>query len=80
MLNLLMLDYGIDHGYGGDVHDVVYRCLPVGEVDGFVQTHLDGAYHLVGVAHRLEQLVGLVGAGEVGEYEGVHLFALELVE
>ena len=81
LLSLFLLFYdGINHGHGGDVDDVAYRGLPVGEVDGLVQSHLDGAYDFVGIAQTLEELVSLVGTREVGEYERVHLLALKLVE
>ena len=50
---MLQLPYeGIDGGNGTDVYYVAYRCVEVGEVDGFVESHLDGAndFH-VGIQH-----------------------------
>ena len=37
-------------------------------------------FYRKGISHHLEQLIGLVGAGEVGEHECVDLLALKLVE
>ena len=55
MFDLLYIS--IDDGDGNDVDHVAHRTAEVGEMDGFVQSHLDGTddFH-VGI-ERLQHLV-----------------------
>lgn len=53
---LLVYD-GIDHGYGCDIHNVADRTFEIGEVDRFVQSHLDRADEFCIRVHCLQQFV-----------------------
>lgn len=54
----LLCHQGIDDSHGGGVHDVTNRAFDIGEVDGLVQSHLDGADNLSVATHGLNELVG----------------------
>ena len=77
---LALGDDGIDGGYGGDGEDVAHAAFEVGEVDGLVQTYLQGADNLHVGRHVLDEFAGHVGTGEVGEHEGVHVLATKTGE
>ena len=53
-----LIHISIDHGYGGDVHHVAYRRTEVGEVNRFVQSHLNRTDDLHVSIQGLEHLVG----------------------
>ena len=61
------------------VQDVTRRTFHVGEVDRFVQTHLDRADRFAD-AECVEQLVSTVGRTQVREDQRVDIFAFQLVE
>ena len=81
VLGALVLGHdGIDSGYGGDGDDVAHAALEVGEVNGLVQTYLQGTDNLHFGRHVLDELAGHVGAGQVGEHQGVHVLAAKTGE
>ena len=61
------------------VQDVTRRTFHVGEVDRFVQTHLDRADRFAD-AECVEQLVSTVGRTQVREDQRVDIFAFQLVD
>ena len=56
----LFFYYGIDTCYCRDIYNVTDRAFDVGEMDRFVQSHLDRAYHFC-FAHVLYELVCRIG-------------------
>ena len=80
LLPLLFQYDSIDYGYGGDVDDVANGTFEVGEVDGFVKSHLDGTDDFTIVGHTLNHLITTVCRGEVGEDEGVDVKTAEARE
>ena len=79
MLPALAYD-GVDYGYGCDGDDVADAAFEVGEVYGLVETHLEGTDDFDFTGHVLYEFAGCVGAGEVGEDEGVDVEAFEAGE
>ena len=71
---------GVDGCHGSNGDDVAHAVLEVGEVNGLVQTYLQGTYNLHFGRHVLDELAGHVGAGEVGEHKGVHVLATKTGE
>lgn len=71
---------GVDYGDGCDGDDVADAAFEVGEVYGFVETHLEGTDDFDFTGHVLYEFAGCVGAGEVGEDESVYVAAFEAGE
>ena len=55
--SFLFVNNGIDHGYGCDIHNVTDGTFEIGEVDRFVQSHLDRADEFCIRVHCLQQFV-----------------------
>ena len=70
---------GIDTSDGGNVHDVTYRAFDVGEMNRFVQSHLNRADDFR-FTHVLDELVGSVGRAQVREDQGIHFLAFQACE
>lgn len=77
---LALVHYGINSSYGGDGDNVAYATFEIGKVDGLVQTNLQGTDNLHISSHILNELAGRIGAGKVGEDEGVYILAMETSE
>ena len=77
---LQLLHVSVDGGDGRDVHDVAYRALEIGEMDRFVQSHLDRTDDLGLGTQALQELVAAVGRGEVGEDERVDFLPFQPCE
>ena len=58
----------VDGCHGSNGNDVAHAALKVGEVNGLVQTYLQGTDNFHFGRHVLDELAGHVGAGEVGEH------------
>ena len=75
-LGLYFLYVSIYNSHSGDVNDVAYRTLEIGEVYRLVQTHLNGADNLGIWVKGLQQFVATIGTAHVGEYQCVDILAL----
>lgn len=54
------VDNGINAGDSCDIDNIAYRAFNVGEVNWFVQSHLNRADHF-GLTHVLNELIGSIG-------------------
>ena len=70
---------GINTCNGCDVDDIAHRTFDVGEVDRFVQSHLDRSDYFC-FAHSLNQLVSCVCWGQVREYQRIDIFPFQTCE
>lgn len=79
-LQFLFLNQSVYYGNGGDVHNVAHGAIGIGEVYGFVQTHLYRTYDFGVRVNGFHHVVCAVSRIETLEYECVDIFSLEAVE